>query len=102
MDRMITLSVGTCGAEQWMHSFQDLSELAVNLGESHDYVNVVSSVISDEREEDAEEYLRHDENTLLKVITAINAGVPDLSSEEVTNIVNQIQNAGILFRERVR
>lgn len=101
MDRLITLGVGTSGTEEWMSTFQDISELARNLGEAHSYVNVTSTFVEEDDDEDYEqERLYHDEDTLLKVVTQINRAVPFLTTKEVTDIVNEIQNAGILFRER--
>lgn len=107
MERLLSLSVGTDGSEDYVRTFQDLSELAKNLGESHKYVNVSTCVV-DEVTEDEDEELFHDENTLFKVRAAIEKGIraplaeggPEVMDSLVTNVINEIQNAGILFRER--
>ena len=107
-DRLITLTVGTKEADEWFGTFQELSELAANLGVAHDYVDVSStsfidlstgSFESDEFVVEREE-LHYDENTLMKVVAGINTAVPELTGEQVVDIVNAMQNEGILFRER--
>ena len=45
MDRLISLSVGVTGVEDYVRTFEDISELARNMVESHEYVNVSASVI---------------------------------------------------------
>jgi|SRR5690349_2950412 len=101
MDRLVSLSVGTEGAEDYFSTFQDISELAKNLGATHRYVNVNANVF-DELEIDPEpeqevESLYYDENTLAKVRQVMtNAVLPEIAESLITDL----QNAGILFRER--
>jgi len=111
-NRLISLTVGTEGAEEWFRCFQDLSELATNLGAVHHYVNVASSVAGEDEEPTCDpEGLYHDEFTVFKVhqtimneIETVNVPGVILSPEEkqdlATAIINKLQNAGILFRER--
>lgn len=57
------------------------------------------------------EHLYHDENTLPKVRDAIKKGVRDFIADRllgrakhdgfIDNVINELQNAGILFRERL-
>lgn len=102
MDRLINLGVATEGSEDYFRTFQDISELARNLGESHSYVSVSASVVGEEDDvEDVSseaERLHHDENTLRKVYDAIMKN--GLSRKTAEDVVNNLQNAGILFRER--
>lgn len=109
MDRLVSLSVGVEDPEDFARTFQDLSELARNLGVTHDYVSVSSSVVDENlHEEPAGEDLYHDENTLVKVRVAAAQALfthfgssPSINDEAVTDLINEITNAGILFRERI-
>ncbi len=47
-----------------------------------------------------DESLRYDENTLGKVHTAIQHAIHNVSEQQRHDIINQIMNAGIVFRER--
>lgn len=101
MDRVLSLGVGTTGEEDFYRTFQDLSELARNLGASHDYVIVSATLVNVDDSEvlaDDGEDLYHDEETLNKVrkIIAKYVGYHDV----VLSIINDLQNTGILFRER--
>jgi hypothetical protein len=42
----------------------------------------------------------YDDQTLVKVVKVLRKTVPDVTHEVVTEIINELQNAGILFRER--
>jgi capsule polysaccharide export protein KpsC/LpsZ len=105
--RLINLTISTKGAEEWFTTFQEISELAANLGASHDYVSV-SSVVPDETSEDVpDEDLYDDEETLIKVNQAIRRaflqhGASDdvVVNQFVIDAISEMQNAGILFRER--
>jgi hypothetical protein len=103
MDRMISLSIGTVGAEEWMQVFQDISELARGLG-SDRYVSVSSTPIDDIPEDppETEDELYYDEFTLGKVRAALleAAGPYGHSEMYVDDLIHAMQNAGILFRER--
>lgn len=97
-DALVTLGVSTKGADDRAQTFQELSELAANLSVTHDYVNVSATMV-DDVEDDEPEQLYADGNTIQKVLDAI----MDLgySARSASDIVSRIQNAGILFRERV-
>lgn len=110
MDRLISLTVKTKGFEDYANSFMDMAELGRALGSNHEYVNMSAQVL-DGVEEDVPEELTHDESTMITVKRAISKALqeeysvsthPALgpSSPFVTRIVNELQNAGILFRER--
>lgn len=98
-NRLITLTIGTKGAEEWFATFQDISELARNLGDVHHHVSV-SSIVPDQSEDDAfTEELYHDDNTLNKVRDAIVGG--GFTKETANDMINYVLNAGVLFRERM-
>jgi hypothetical protein len=106
-DRLISLTVGTKGAEEWFRSFQDLSELANNLGNVHHYVSLSSSAMGDEEPDPIDNDLYYDENTLRKVhnelvivLSRCGAGEHMASEDLATTIIGELQNSGILFRER--
>jgi hypothetical protein len=96
-NRLISLTVGTQEAEEWFRTFQEISELAANLGASHHYVSV-SSIDPEEQSEEDYEDLYYDEKTLEKVgRVLLNHGI-DL--ERIPSVLSEMKNAGILFRER--
>ena len=97
MERLVSLSVGTTGAEDFFSTYQDMSELAANLGANHDYVSVTASVVNDDGEEEAPEELYHDEFTLYNAKRAIMK--TGLSSATAEDVINLLQNAGFLIRE---
>lgn len=104
MEHLISLSVGTTGLDDHAHTYQDLSELARNLGVTHNYVSVSSSVFGQGDEDDVDdtrctlEHLYHDENTLTKARLAI-AG-EGFTERTAGEMLNALANAGILLRER--
>lgn len=110
MEHLISLSVGTKGVDDHAQTHQDLSELARNLGVTHNYVSVSSSVFGEDDEEADDagcglEHLHYDEDTLGKVRDALakilveNQNARSMAAI-ITDCVNEMQNAGILFRER--
>lgn len=102
IDRIISVSVGISGAEDYASTFMDIVELVRGLGPTHDYVNVSAQVVGEPDNEppvdEDVERLYHGEDTLFK----INEVLLDrgFSEKTVTEIINTLQNAGILFRER--
>lgn len=104
MDHLVSLSVGTNGEDDFLQTHQDLSELARNLGTER-YVSVTANVFPMDEEDDhvdenvcLREHLTSSENTLEKVLKAIQG--EGFTPQTAMDIVNAIQNAGILFRER--
>jgi hypothetical protein len=98
MDRIISLGVGTEGAEDYFSTFQDISELARNLGATHDYVNVSARAVVEDSEDEKAEELYHDENTIAKVRSVLQSH--GLTDDQANSIINGFQNFGLLFRER--
>jgi len=102
MDRLVSLTIGTVGAEDYYVTFGEISELARNLGDNHKYVNVSAQTYdeTEESEPDPEnENLHYDENTLAKARRVMtNYLVPEAAEA----LINDLQNAGILFRERAK
>lgn len=107
VNRIISLSVGTSGAEDWFRTFQQVSEIATALDKAKDftYISVSSTVADDDDEPECDpQGLYHDDNTLMKVRSAL-VKVLDLHQVEpsgnlVTNLIIQMQHEGILFREQ--
>jgi hypothetical protein len=97
MDRLISLTVGTVGDDEYCATMQDVSELAVALGAKHDYVSL-SAHAFDAAESDEDDELYYDDKTLEKVTNVLRSH--GLSSQLVTDLISDLQNAGILFRER--
>ncbi len=101
LTHLVSLAVGAKDAEDHARLFQDISELSRNLAEDHDYVSVTSTLVGEDDEEDVEdEDLYHDHNTLVKVREALQRGVTGLTDDMAMDLIGEIQNAGILFRER--
>jgi hypothetical protein len=99
--RLVSLSVGVGGDEDFARTFQDLSELGRNLGVTHEYVSVSASTMHEDlHEEAAGEDLYFDENTLFKVRQALISAIVGLTEENVNDAINAMQNVGIVFRER--
>ena len=105
MDRLISLSVGVTGVEDYVRTFEDISELARNMVESHEYVNVSASVIGAPDEDEPcckHEHLHYDDQTLVKVRQTLMDSVAPYGYSDyvVDQLLYDLQNAGILFRER--
>jgi hypothetical protein len=100
MQHMVGLYVRTDGQEDFAKTFQLFSNMALDVGEDHEHVTLSSHQMLDS-EPDGYEYeeVRYNEQTMVKVRDAIR--VEGLKERVVDDIVNRLQNAGILFRERV-
>jgi hypothetical protein len=104
-NHLISLTVGTEGAEEWFRAFQDLSELANNLGTVHHYVSVSSSAVGNEESDPIDDDVYYDDNTMVKVREALVSTLSRLgsgtsASQAADAVILELQNAGILFRER--
>lgn len=97
---MISVSVLVNGPQQWERVFGQFSELVQNMGCSYPSATVSSHTYDDEEPlSEIEEDLYYDENTLHKVARALrNAG---MTIEQTTNAIREMQNARILFHERM-
>lgn len=107
MDRLVSLSVGTTGTEDYMRIFQDVSELARNMVDTHEYVNVSASVVGSFDEDEQEccdhEHLHYNEKTLQKVRKVLTTSLAPFgfdAQEDIGSLICAMQDAGILFRER--
>jgi hypothetical protein len=112
LSHLVSLSVGTTGGENHAEVFEGVTNYSKLLAKTQDYVSVSSQLVGSGEDDDevedagcAEEHLRHDEDTLVKVREALVRGLMgttdlDLIDQLVTNQINHLQNAGILFRER--
>lgn len=94
---MITLTVGVKDPNDWDYIYDSFGRTARELGPQYPYVSVSSSQTDDL--ENIEE-LYHDDMTLQKVYDALLPCVAD--SNRAKEVINELQNAGILFRERTR
>lgn len=104
--RVVSLTIGTREDDEWKHVFEMLSQIGAELGVTHHYASVTSvdTDANDVDDVDPDE-LTDDENTLAKVRIALHntlwgklpvAGFDDV----IMDIVNDLQNMGIFFRER--
>lgn len=99
MDRLISLGVGTNGYDDYFQIHQDLSELARNLGDNHNYVTVsvsnIDEVVDDETDDDE---ILYDKVSLEKVGQVLmKNGWPIKTAEE---IIDNLYSAGIVFCKR--
>jgi hypothetical protein len=98
---MISFGVGTVGEEDYFSTFQDISELARNLGITHKYISVTASVVGEDESPYEHEELHHDEQTIYTVRRAIAKALQvDVNDGPVLEVIQELYNAGILFRER--
>lgn len=91
---IISLTTMVTGPEQWAKIFSQFSELAENLGSQYPSVTVSSQHYEFEEEEELE---THNEDTLFKVQQALAKVMP---LRDIYYAISELQNAGILFRER--
>jgi hypothetical protein len=98
--RNISLNLVTRDGRDWESAFAQLSGLGLGLGETFAQVSVTCVVLSVEPVEEESPVVKEfcSEKTLQKVLTAIMTYVEDES--DANDIINEMQNAGILFRER--
>lgn len=107
MAHSISLSFITKAEQDWSTAFNLLSRIALDIGEDFSQVNVSSIDLEDFPDagepDEIEEF--HDENTLAKVYNSIRVGILtgsyqiDFPDDLVEEIVKQLQNSGIVFRE---
>lgn len=104
MAHHVSLSVITRSEKDWLPAFNLLSDLAMTHGNEFAQISVSSVDFDDiaEEPEGVEEY--HDEKTLGKVYDAVRLaldkfGLTTVSEGLSEDVVNSLQNAGILFRE---
>lgn len=108
---MITLSIGISSEIEWQQTWGQLNDTAKRYGRMNQYVMLSSTMIEQGEDEEtpAEDELYVDEDTLFKVRDAIRKCVqraigPRMTQrnkdELVNEIINELGNAGILFRER--
>lgn len=96
----VSLTVCAQDFPQRREAFGHLSRLAAEIEDQFEACNVSAYGFEDDGLDRApgDEYF--DEYTLLKVVHALReAGIPDQQAEDA---INQMQNAGVLFRERAR
>lgn len=119
LTHLVTISVGVSNPENHATIHDMLSRLGTELSVDAEYVSV-SSATTDDTDEDVleqethgclEEHLYHDDNTMNKVREILSLhlqtfgyhpqgfGIIELRNI-ITGMINDLQNAGILFRER--
>lgn len=107
VQRLVSLTVGTNDeAYDYFQIFNQISEIATDLDKANHfgYINVSSQRVDDEdaetEKEPRSEPLHYDEFTLMKVRRALlKYGISD---NICTDLITNMQNEGILFRERPR
>jgi hypothetical protein len=111
--RNIGLNISTANEAEWKRTYRTVSGVAQHFGEHGQYVSVWSSATDEEVDSGVVgEDTFYDENTLPKVMAAVEKAVlnspavykdgPEALSGFVNDILTEIQNAGILFRERAK
>lgn len=98
---LITLSVGTDTSEQHKAVYSLLSDIGSEMGLDYHYASVTS--IDTDRPNDGDDEF-YDAETLNRVreaiARAIETRVKTAPESMVTDIISELGNAGILFRER--
>lgn len=95
--RHISLSIMAEDAETSAKGFELLTEMANLLSAEFPYVNVTSSSVNADSEgEERPEF--YNDGTMFKVYQALRRA--GLSEPQALNAINEMQNDGILFRER--
>lgn len=126
--RTIGLTVQTKGTEEWLEAFRHISSVTQFHAERGRYVSVYTSSAEDSPDWQTEnlrdefvEKLTHDENTLFKVRSALIKAIDDAvehatarlprsrilekgeaRDQLITDMIAEMQNAGIFFRERAQ
>lgn len=98
--RSVGISALVSDEDQFDTIYKEFTGIAKERALQVDHISVYSTTVGEEEievEEEGVEY--HDENTLVKVREALReAGV--LNDDVAQQLINSMQNYGILFRER--
>lgn len=96
----LSLTVATSSVQEWSVVHQYLSRMAAQWGPYHEQVSISSVMLDDNGVPMVREGGEtHTEETLMKVHMAlVKSG---LHPNAADNAVREMQNAGILFRERI-
>jgi hypothetical protein len=95
--RVVHLSVHTYNDDKWDHAWGRLTKLTHELGEEYLHVSLTTSRLDDSEIEEGEYF---DDQTIIKVVDTIKRTMPGLTEGMAREIINDLHNAGILFRER--
>jgi hypothetical protein len=96
MTHMITLTVGINDPEDWGTVYDTMCQISSEMGREYPYVSVSSALTDDDVLE--EQDITFNEGTMFKVRHALLSS--SLSTDEVNDVVNAMQNDGLVFRER--
>ena len=105
MERLITLSVKADDAESWKSAFDLMCSTHAELAEVHDYTSFSSQSLAGGEQDTpicddiSHEDLFVDSNTLTKFIKVLREN--GASYESIDKIVADLNDIGILLRERV-
>jgi hypothetical protein len=96
----VNLNVVVNSTEQWTEIFSHLADVAASLPQKYSGVSVSSFQLADEDEviqtdPDTEYY---DDQTLMKVRNVLR--LHGITDDVITDIISEMQNVGLLFRER--
>jgi len=95
----LSLMVETGDVEEWSHVHNLMSRMATEWGPYHELVAVSSVMLNDDgvaMVSDGDEF--HNEGTMDKVYNAL--AKIGLTPQQIAHAINEMQNQGILFRER--
>ena len=107
--RMVSLSTVAIGGEEYAKTFKTMADLGLTLSETSEYVSMSATLMDDSVVSKVEsdcgcEKTFYDDETLKKVYRAIKDILhhDQLDAHQVANdILVNLQNHGILFRERI-
>lgn len=105
MDRLISLTVRTVGADDWKNAFNLLCATHAELADAHDYTSFTSTTYDEDVaptptcDNISHEDLFHDSNTVTKFIKVLREN--GASYDSIDGIINGLNDMGVLLRERV-
>lgn len=95
---MLSLTVQTSNTDDWNNLWKGFADLAGRIAPYNASVNVHSTLLDDEELESTHEEVKYDDQTLNKVYEALcRSGITEARAGVA---INEMLNAGILFRER--
>lgn len=97
MTHLVTVTVGVNGPDDWSTVHDKLAEVARDFSGDH-HVSVGSCLADAEDDEGPLPGEYADENTLYRVRCALRGS--GLSNDQAEKALHEMQNAGILFRQR--
>lgn len=97
-NHLLTLSIKTDNEEEWSGIAAQFAQFLTFEGIQHDQVSISSVNLDPDDSPSSSEDVWFDEYTLFKVYMALEAA--NVDTYQIKEAITQMQNAGILFRER--